>query len=82
MRTYARLLLQGVLPALLASTAAGLGTLCTAPLGAGDSPPEDPFWMETITHRGTSPFNADPATYQVFRNVKVRCMMSCNVHVE
>ncbi|EKD20654.1 beta-1,3-exoglucanase [Drepanopeziza brunnea f. sp. 'multigermtubi' MB_m1] len=28
------------------------------------------FWLEWITKRGVAPFNASPATYQVFRNVK------------
>ncbi|KAG7453017.1 exo-beta-1,3-glucanase [Guyanagaster necrorhizus] len=30
----------------------------------------EPFWLEAIKHQGTSPFNPDPASYQVFRNVK------------
>ncbi|PBK83740.1 exo-beta-1,3-glucanase [Armillaria gallica] len=30
----------------------------------------EPFWLEVIKHRGTSPFNLDPGSYQVFRNVK------------
>ncbi|KAG6850608.1 hypothetical protein H0H93_011276, partial [Arthromyces matolae] len=34
------------------------------------SHPDDPFWLESIKHQGTSAFNPDP-TYQVFRNVKV-----------
>ncbi|KAH9476319.1 putative glucan endo-1,3-beta-glucosidase [Psilocybe cubensis] len=29
-----------------------------------------PFWMEKIKHQGISPFNANPSTYKVFRNVK------------
>lgn len=28
------------------------------------------YWMENITHQGIAAFNSDPATYQVFRNVK------------
>jgi hypothetical protein len=28
------------------------------------------YWLETIKHQGISAFNSDPATYQVFRNVK------------
>ncbi|KAK0442864.1 exo-beta-1,3-glucanase [Armillaria borealis] len=30
----------------------------------------EPFWLEAIKHQGTSPFNRDPGSYQVFRNVK------------
>lgn len=48
----------------------GLGSSCSSPLGAGNAGPNDPYWMETITHRGTSAFNANPSSYQVFRNVK------------
>ncbi|TFK54506.1 exo-beta-1,3-glucanase [Heliocybe sulcata] len=48
----------------------GLGTSCSAPLGSGNAGPNDPYWMETITHQGTSPFNPNPGSYQVFRNVK------------
>ncbi|KAJ7636131.1 exo-beta-1,3-glucanase [Mycena polygramma] len=47
-----------------------LGTSCTAPLGAGTAAPGDPFWMQSIKHQGLSAFNANPSSYQVFRNVK------------
>lgn len=47
-----------------------LGTSCSAPLGAGTAAPSDPFWLQTIKHQGTSAFNANPNSYQVFRNVK------------
>lgn len=55
----------------LVLTVTGLGSSCSAPLGAGNSTPSDPFWMQDITHQGTSAFNSDPSSYQVFRNVKV-----------
>lgn len=51
-------------------TASGLGSSCSAPLGSGTASPTDPYWLETITHQGTSPFNPNPSSYQVFRNVK------------
>ncbi|SJL04756.1 related to glucan 1,3-beta-glucosidase [Armillaria ostoyae] len=35
-----------------------------------DSSNSEPFWLEVIKHQGTSPFNLDPGSYQVFRNVK------------
>ncbi|KAK0442944.1 exo-beta-1,3-glucanase [Armillaria borealis] len=35
-----------------------------------DSSNSEPFWLEFIKHQGTSPFNPDPGSYQVFRNVK------------
>ncbi|KIM87551.1 glycoside hydrolase family 55 protein [Piloderma croceum F 1598] len=54
----------------LAPTVSGLGSSCSKPLGAGTSAPSDPFWMESIKHQGTSPFNPRPSSYKVFRNVK------------
>ncbi|KAL4069050.1 glycoside hydrolase family 55 protein, partial [Scleroderma citrinum] len=30
----------------------------------------DPYWLEAIKHQGTSAFNPNPSSYQVFRNVK------------
>lgn len=48
----------------------GQGKSCTSPIGPGTAAPNAPFWMETIKHQGTSAFNANPAAYQVFRNVK------------
>ncbi|KAJ7043175.1 pectate lyase superfamily protein-domain-containing protein [Mycena alexandri] len=47
-----------------------LGTTCTTPLGAGTALATDPFWMQNIKHQGIAAFNANPTTYQVFRNVK------------
>lgn len=28
------------------------------------------YWLESIRHQGTAPFNPNPGSYQVFRNVK------------
>ncbi|KAF8549350.1 glycoside hydrolase family 55 protein [Imleria badia] len=50
--------------------ASGLGLSCTTPLGGGTAEPGEPYWLELIQHRGTSPFNPHPSSYQVFRNVK------------
>ncbi|KAF8595384.1 exo-beta-1,3-glucanase [Ceratobasidium sp. AG-I] len=47
-----------------------LGTSCTAPLGLGTAAASDPYWMQTITRRGGSPYNPNPSTYKVYRNVK------------
>ncbi|KAH7912071.1 glycoside hydrolase family 55 protein [Hygrophoropsis aurantiaca] len=47
----------------------GLGNSCSAPLKWGTAAPSDPYWMETIPHRGKSAFNND-TSYEVFRNVK------------
>ncbi|KAH7904582.1 pectate lyase superfamily protein-domain-containing protein [Hygrophoropsis aurantiaca] len=52
------------------SFASGLGTSCSTPLGSGSAAAGDPYWLQTITHQGTSAFNANPSSYQVFRNVK------------
>ncbi|KAJ3492335.1 hypothetical protein NLI96_g51 [Meripilus lineatus] len=43
---------------------------CSTPLGAGTAGPNDPFWLQNITHQGTSAFNPNPTAYKVFRNVK------------
>ena len=51
-------------------TASSLGSSCSAPLGGGTASPTDPYWLETINHQGTSPFNSSPSSYQIFRNVK------------
>ncbi|KAF8549344.1 glycoside hydrolase family 55 protein [Imleria badia] len=50
--------------------ASALGSSCSAPLGGGTASPTDPYWLETIKHQGTSPFNPSRSSYQVFRNVK------------
>ncbi|KAF8520004.1 exo-beta-1,3-glucanase [Hysterangium stoloniferum] len=47
-----------------------LGNSCTAPLGTGNAATSDPYWLETLTKRGTSAFNANPSSYPVRRNVK------------
>ncbi|KAJ7197151.1 exo-beta-1,3-glucanase, partial [Mycena pura] len=47
-----------------------LGSSCTSPLGAGNAAATDPFWMQNMKHQGIAAFNANPSTYQVFRNVK------------
>ncbi|KAF9049241.1 glycoside hydrolase family 55 protein [Hymenopellis radicata] len=36
----------------------------------GTAAPSDPYWLESLKHQGTAAFNANPASYQVFRNVK------------
>ncbi|KAJ3811026.1 exo-beta-1,3-glucanase [Lentinula aff. lateritia] len=46
-----------------------LGTSCTAPLTSGTAAASDPYWLESITHQGTAAYNADPTSYQVYRNV-------------
>ncbi|KAG8220628.1 pectate lyase superfamily protein-domain-containing protein [Butyriboletus roseoflavus] len=50
--------------------ASGLGSSCSAPLGGGTAAHGDPYWLESIQHQGTSPFNPNSSSYQVFRNVK------------
>ncbi|EGN94233.1 glycoside hydrolase family 55 protein [Serpula lacrymans var. lacrymans S7.3] len=61
-----------VLSTILGSTTSvsALGSSCSAPLGAGTAAATDPFWLENMTHQGTSAFNPTPSTYEVFRNVK------------
>ena len=65
------LLLLCVLLGQLTLLVSGLGSSCSAPLTSGDSAANAPFWLQNITHRGTSAFNSNPTGYQVFRNVKV-----------
>ena len=45
------------------------GTSCSAPLGAGSASPNDPYWLQTITKRGTSAFNPD-STYKEFASTR------------
>ncbi|KAH9945948.1 exo-beta-1,3-glucanase [Epithele typhae] len=52
-----------------------LSFLSTAAFGAHalvapEAQPDAPFWMESIKHQGIAPYSSDPASYQVFRNVK------------
>ncbi|KAJ3543670.1 hypothetical protein NM688_g5834 [Phlebia brevispora] len=54
---------------MLTSPVYSLGSSCSAPLTKGSAGPNDPFWMENITHQGISAYNANPSTYVVFRNV-------------
>lgn len=68
MRLSRALLLLSTL--LYSRRASALGSSCSAPLGSGTASPADPYWLETIKHQGTSPFNPNPSSYQVFRNVK------------
>jgi glucan 1,3-beta-glucosidase len=37
---------------------------------AAATPAATSYWLETIKHQGISAFNANPGSYQVFRNVK------------
>lgn len=54
---------------LLASFVSALGSSCSAPLTTGQAAPGEPYWLQNITHQGTSAFNSNK-TYQVFRNVQ------------
>lgn len=54
----------------LSTLVSGLGTSCSAPLGGGTAAQSDPYWIQTVKHQGTSAFNSNPSSYQVFRNVK------------
>jgi hypothetical protein len=42
---------------------------CAGSAKTGSASADKPFWMETIKHQGTAPYNGD-ASYKVFRNVK------------
>ncbi|KAG8946692.1 hypothetical protein FRC04_011470 [Tulasnella sp. 424] len=53
----------------LASVVSGLGSSCTAAL-TPTAAAGDPHWMQTITRRGKSAYNANPSTYKPYRNVK------------
>ncbi|KAG8832104.1 hypothetical protein FRC17_002050 [Serendipita sp. 399] len=52
------------------TSALGLGSTCSAPLGNGTAVASDPYWLTNIPHVGTAAFNPSPSTYKVFRNVK------------
>ncbi|KAF8310396.1 beta-1,3-glucanase [Clavulina sp. PMI_390] len=51
------------------SQVAALGTSCSAALSPSAAA-SDPYWLQTITHQGTSAYNSAPASYPVYRNVK------------
>lgn len=53
-----------------AAQAVALGTNCTAAVTEGTASASDPFWLEGMTHQGTSAFNTASTSYTVFRNVK------------
>ncbi len=55
---------------ILLNMALALGSTCSTPLGDGTAAAGAPFWLQNITHQGTSTFNHDPSNYQMFRNVK------------
>lgn len=59
----------------------GLGSSCSAPLGAGTAAAGAPYWMQNIAHQGIAPFNPSPSSYQVFRNVKNFGAKVCNIFV-
>ncbi|OCH91433.1 exo-beta-1,3-glucanase [Obba rivulosa] len=70
MLLHSSVLLLSTLLGSLFTAVSGLGSSCSSPLGAGDAAPGDPYWLQSIAHQGTSPFNSNPSSYQVFRNVK------------
>ncbi|KAG8893292.1 hypothetical protein FRB99_002073, partial [Tulasnella sp. 403] len=51
------------------SSVTALGSTCSAPL-TPNAPAGDPHWMQTIARHGSSPYNPNPSTYKVYRNVK------------
>jgi glucan 1,3-beta-glucosidase len=53
----------------LVSVVSGLGSSCSSALTPAANS-GDPHWMQTITRRGKSPYNANPSTYKPYRNVK------------
>ncbi|KAG8978776.1 hypothetical protein FRB90_008351, partial [Tulasnella sp. 427] len=63
-----------VVLAFAAASAVNAGPLarastCTSPL-VPSAKAGDPHWMQTIKRQGVSPYNANPSSYKVFRNVK------------
>ena len=61
------LLKISILSFFLLSLCASLGPQCSSPLSP--SYPSQ-FWVETIKHEGTAPFNGNPSVYPVYRNVR------------
>ncbi|KAF8900746.1 exo-beta-1,3-glucanase [Gymnopilus junonius] len=58
------------------STGDGCSTASSPTFASSSSP----FWMESIKHQGISPFNSDPSSYKVFRNVKDYGAVGDGVH--
>ncbi len=53
-----------------ASLALKTSTTKDSPQVVAATPAAAPYWLESIPHQGISAFNSNPASYQVFRNVK------------
>lgn len=51
------------------SQVSALGTSCSAALSPSAAA-SDPYWLQSISHLGTSAYNAAPSSYKVYRNVK------------
>ena len=45
----------------------GLGPACSAPLSPSST---SQYWVEYIKHEGTAPFNGNPSSYPIYRNVR------------
>lgn len=58
-----------VAASLAISQVSALGTSCSAALSPSAAA-SDPYWLQTISHLGTSAYNAAPSSYKVYRNVK------------
>lgn len=70
MRSILSALILSVVLSLKPASVTSLGTSCSAPLTSGTAAASDPFWLQSIKHQGTAAYNANPGSYQVFRNVK------------
>lgn len=57
-----------ILSFLCLTVSSSLGNKCSSLLT--ENPSNTQYWMEYIKHEGTAPFNSNPSSYQVFRNVK------------
>ena len=53
-----------------ASAALKSSTSKAVPFISAATPVAATYWLEAMKHQGISAFNSNPATYQVFRNVK------------
>lgn len=64
-------MIVGVLLSVLLATHGvfGLGSKCSAPITGGTKAPSAPFWLNSISKRGSSAFNVD-RSYSVRRSVK------------
>jgi glucan 1,3-beta-glucosidase len=66
---FARSLALGLAALLSLAISHAWAATCSGSNSAGTAAAGSPFWLQSISHQGKAPYNADSG-YKVFRNVK------------